>query len=251
MDRKNLHRIKGLKNHLFLTGTILWSVFSHGQSLEILDDQSNVINGDTIFVEIDVNDISVDVYAGLANVGNSAIDVNVTRYEVNVLPSTSSYFCWGSCTGVTASGDQPVVTPSGSVNFSVGETVPCNANGFTLHYDPNFQLGTSLFRIKFFDIANQMDSSDVYISITSVDQLGVDEVSNKLLQIYPNPAENSFWVSAVKGVDYQLYSSMGNLVKEGKAEPMHQINVSQLPSGTYFVQINIEGEEIREMIVIQ
>ncbi|GEM_PF-3824404 len=217
---------------LFLVLGILLSIgCAEAQSLLIQDDQENSINGDTIFVEMDINDLSVEVYAGLKNTGANAIDVNVTRFEENVLSNTSSYFCWGVCTGVTTSGDFPVVTPSGSVNFQSGASVPSNDAGFTLHYDPNFQLGTSLFRIKFFDITNPDDSSHVYISITSKDYVSLSEIEGDDFVIYPNPAKGVLYFSEVRA--YALLNIKGELIRNGKG---NKLLLTEIRPGVYFLQ---------------
>lgn len=163
---------------------------AQAQSLVIVDSMGNVLTNDTIFITVSVNDYDIQVPAGVENTSGNAIDVNLTRIEEDVMPNTSSFFCWGTCTGVIVSGQITALTPSGSVNVNAGEVVPGNGDGFLFHYDPNFQAGTSLFKFDFFDVNDTTDYASVYISITSAeDAVSIEERNNELLSVYPNPTE--------------------------------------------------------------
>lgn len=198
------------------------------QSLQLFDASGTLSTGDTISLDISVEDFDITVPIGITNVSGSAHAVNVTRYEVDVLPNTSSYFCWGSCTGVTPSGTAPVVTPAGSVNMAAGATMSANGNGFLFHYDPNFQVGTSLFRIKFFDVNNPADSADMYISIRSMDYTGIPTADLANLA-YPNPVQGALYVPNEGAV---LCDLKGERLRE-----LHQglNDLSDLPAGSYLL----------------
>lgn len=71
-----------------------------------------------------------------------------------------------------------------------------------------------------------------------------------LLEVYPNPARERLQVS-VKGLpvdEARLWSAAGQLVLEGKGE---ELDVSQVPSGTYWLEARSAGKVYRELIVVQ
>jgi len=76
---------------------------------------------------------------------------------------------------------------------------------------------------------------DSYISkIKSTNPLGINTITsgNRILIVYPNPANTFINVDCKKG--YQIYSSTGQLVKQSSQDTT-QINVSDLPTGLYIL----------------
>ena len=77
---------------------------------------------------------------------------------------------------------------------------------------------------------------DSYISkIQSTNPLGINTVTsgNRILTVYPNPANTFINVDCKKG--YQIYSSIGQLVKQS-SQATTQITISDLPTGVYFMK---------------
>ena len=214
---------------------------TQAQSLSIIDSMGNILTDDTIFVQISVNDYDIQVPAGVENTSGNALDVNVTRIEEDVLPNTSSFFCWGSCTGVITSGQTPVLTPSGSVAINGGEIVPGNGDGFLFHYDPNYQAGTSLFKMTFFDVNDTLDKASVYISITSVeDNVSIQEHETELLTVYPNPAQQFVNVQIPEGVRptlLRVINVYGQEVLRMKNTLQFTTLDLSFESGIYFVEL--------------
>lgn len=214
-----------------LLGTLFMAMYSLSQNIEVIDQNGNDINDDTIFVEISYDEFDVQVYAGVRNTNNSSVNINVTRTEVDALPFTSSYFCWGSCTGVTPAGDVPVVTPSGSVGFAANAELPANASGFTLYYDPNAQIGTSLYKVQFFDIANINDTANVFISITSKDFAGIADIELKEKYVYPNPCADYIQTDILG--EKQILNEQGQVIHNTN---YNVLQTDTLPSGKYFLK---------------
>lgn len=199
------------------------------QSFQLFDATGTIAAGDTIAVQISYEDYDISVPIGITNTSGSAHAVNVTRYEVDVLANTSSYFCWGSCTGVTPAGTAPIVTPSGSVNMGAGASIPANGNGFLLHYDPNFQLGTSLFRIKFFDVNNPSDSASMYISIQSMDYAGLEDLQAEMI-FYPNPVGETLILKTDRAELCDLSGKTVLQLAQGNND------LSKIPAGHYLLR---------------
>lgn len=80
-----------------------------------------------------------------------------------------------------------------------------------------------------------------YISSVSVSEQ--ENLSNSSLEIYPNPAENSFFINInnnplVDKMNYSINDINGKLVKSGLLHNNAPIDVSYLPNGFYLVVIN-------------
>ena len=77
---------------------------------------------------------------------------------------------------------------------------------------------------------------DSYISkIQSTNPLGINTITsgNRILIVYPNPANTFINVDCKKG--YQIYSSTGQLVKQSR-HATTQITISDLPTGLYILK---------------
>ena len=231
---------------------------AHGQSFFLFDESGTLSAGDTISIDISYEDYDISVPIGITNTSGYTHAVNVTRYEVDVLANTSSYFCWGSCTGVTPAGAAPVVTPSGSVNIGAGVTLPANDNGFVFHYDPNFQIGTSLFKINFFDVSNPADSAFMYISIRSMDIAGIKELREDL-QGYPNPASTELLVHVDHGYEgsageISLLDLNGSVLESQQyleGDAIYVFDVSRLDKGVYLIRYSSSKGEVSTLKIIR
>ena len=202
------------------------------QSFEIQNELGDSINNDTLKFTFSITETNIEIHLGLKNESGNNIESNVTRYEENVLGYTSNYFCWGSCTGVTASGSQPVVTPNGFVNINSGTTIP-SSNGFTLYYDPNYLAGTSLFKIKFFDRNNTIDSSIVYIQITTINDLHIQDkiFENTSVKISNNQISVNTDLSNFSSILYDING------KELFITDKKVIKLNQTKNGIYFLKV--------------
>lgn len=86
-----------------------------------------------------------------------------------------------------------------------------------------------------------------WISTVSVDEDEVDKVL-----IYPNPASNSFYIdSEIEPLAIKIFSTTGLLILQSE-EANSPIDISDIPSGLYLIEIKFEGENsVIKRIVIQ
>ncbi len=95
-----------------------------------------------------------------------------------------------------------------------------------------------------------------FLSKYSLVQLGVNNINNEIVELYPNPANNVVSI-ILPDANYsiKLLSSDGRIVKQMKAEDSKtEINVSSLTAGIYFVIANnlINGKQIvRKLNVVR
>lgn len=68
--------------------------------------------------------------------------------------------------------------------------------------------------------------------------LGLHNIDNESLEIYPNPARQLLNIDHATGSHISMYNSMGVLVSQiENAKTLHQMDVSNLPHGTYIVKV--------------
>lgn len=69
--------------------------------------------------------------------------------------------------------------------------------------------------------------------------LSVIDENRENVVIYPNPVVDYLFINGFSGsINYQIYSQLGQIVAEGNLENSNKINLSNLTSGIYFVQLS-------------
>ncbi|PCI93796.1 MAG: hypothetical protein COB15_15630 [Flavobacteriales bacterium] len=106
-----------------------------------------------------------------------------------------------------------------------------------------------------FNCANGTGTSGDKIYSTSLNvvedvSVGIDDYASLLeIKLYPNPVENYFQISSdkkIKGIE--LYNMKGQKIRAERGSN-GIVDVEQLPSGIYFVQIEIEGKIITKKMI--
>ena len=89
------------------------------------------------------------------------------------------------------------------------------------------------------------NGTDIQIPISEIRKVTFNEVlataENKAenIGIFPNPADNSFTVSGINEVrQLKIYSIDGRLVKQETVGCGQSIDITKLPQGLYYVNIN-------------
>lgn len=84
------------------------------------------------------------------------------------------------------------------------------------------------------------------------------ERKEKQFRVYPNPVSSILHLELTKpgetdGVSLEVYSLMGNLLLsiQAPAQPLHELNLSNLPKGVYLIRVVLEGESNFEKVVKQ
>lgn len=89
------------------------------------------------------------------------------------------------------------------------------------------------------------NGTDIQIPISEIRKVTFNEVlataenEAKNIGIFPNPADNSFTISGINGFQQMnIYSFDGRLVKQETVGCGQSIDISELPQGLYYVNIN-------------
>ncbi|MFP9098483.1 T9SS type A sorting domain-containing protein [Flavobacterium sp. RHBU_24] len=86
-----------------------------------------------------------------------------------------------------------------------------------------------------------------YPFITKLSQTtaGINNVSGNAVVLYPNPVVNAFSIAGITGeVSGKIINTIGQAVLDFKAFPNEKVDISALPTGNYFVQVN-NGKSIK------
>lgn len=87
-------------------------------------------------------------------------------------------------------------------------------------------------------------------SYTIDSQLGIDELS-EVVRVYPNPASSNLTIELEGVYTYAIYNLSGALVQQGQGNDIETVDVSELTSGAYVLQIVSNNETIQLYLVKQ
>lgn len=79
--------------------------------------------------------------------------------------------------------------------------------------------------------------------ITIDSQLSIDAENVNLLSVYPNPTEDQLTLQMEGQFSYQLVAVSGDIILSGSSVNQEMIDVSNLASGVYFVQVMTQGQK--------
>ena len=209
----------------------------NAQSIKILNGNTPLNNGDTVFVSLDGIDGEISTYLGYQNLTDDDLSFRV-RKEILLIneETTDIVFCLGECyTGNLSS----VLT------LLADETVASNdANAFHATYagesDP------AVVKFTFFLTDNENDQVSFYIAYgQGVSVKTVDFV--QVLRAYPNPAVRTV------NIDYAAPASNAYLViKKLTGKEVYraavsntgkkQVDISQFNAGVYLYGVEANGK---------
>lgn len=217
---------------------VLPCIFSSAQSLQIMDMNSNVINGQTIDIWYDVTSqaVSQDFDVKMVNTGPKKIMAK--RYVVSAVNGTDNLFCWVACY---------------SANTNVSPTaLVMNQNDthlFVSHYFNYGIPGITTVNYTLYDSANTADSAMLtvrwHITPTGISTLGLPSFH---VRAFPNPANGQ-----VKITVPELHMDAFLLVNDISGKEIKRIPVpshavetyletDELRNGIYFLRISSSGE---------
>ena len=93
-------------------------------------------------------------------------------------------------------------------------------------------------------------------SLSNCEVLGVNDFYQNQIKVYPNPAANFIYVKSslnLQNIDFEIYDINGRIVRSGKELFNQQlsINISDISSGIYILNINNNEFEANYKIIIE
>ena len=179
------------------------------------------------------------------------VDMGTSFYQGNQIVTNSSE------TKLTGTGNH-FMTHNGAGSFSGGTKV------FTFEWNSGTaEDGTTIYAVGNFANGNGMATGDVIVEASLMlnkNSIGLEENAIDNLTVYPNPAKDvlnvDYSLALSSEVEIQLYDLSGRMVSnlfsghEGVVN-QHTFDVSEIPSGTYILMINADGQIKHEKLIIQ
>jgi hypothetical protein len=83
--------------------------------------------------------------------------------------------------------------------------------------------------------------------------VSIEPLQNMIIRMYPNPASDdvTFDIDGTTRVDYAIYTSTGQHTLSGTLSGKSMVDVSELGSGLYFVELTTEGNSRIMKLLIQ
>ena len=83
-------------------------------------------------------------------------------------------------------------------------------------------------------------------------ELGIDGTSLETVALYPNPTDNRFTISNAQNANVVVYDILGKAIfTQNGISNNQEIIISNLMSGTYFVNIEMEGQSLVKKLVVR
>lgn len=224
---------------LDLTVTDVWGTPQNGQVITYYGESSDF-------------EQEVDLHTTLN--GSSALTVNVRRYELNTVPGSQNYFCWGVCYLPQNSGLLPTWVSQDEVNLSPGTTF----EGFHAFYKPLGNASVAGFRYVWYNMDDTNDSTWVDIYFDSAVGISEKEVVTGF-EAYPVPAVGQNVVleyafgNAGSNRAMVLRDPLGNTVLT-RSLPAVQgrtvIGAGLVRPGVYFATLEQDGKALKTRRII-
>jgi len=96
---------------------------------------------------------------------------------------------------------------------------------------------------------NDFEFDNIYVSTTRI--LGLNNFESNDVNMYPNPANNSFKIRATNTIDrITIYNTLGQKIQELSPNKINEnIDVSSLKNGLYFIQVESEGKSVTSKLI--
>lgn len=114
------------------------------------------------------------------------------------------------------------------------------------------ELGNNVFTVTVSDGTNTKEAE---VSVFVVNCENVEEQTLEGVTVYPNPAKDMIYINVEQDYDVlqcKLYNIQGQLVRSYQAEAENgSVNVENISSGIYYLDIDIDGKHIVKKIVVE
>jgi len=121
-----------------------------------------------------------------------------------------------------------------STDLTAGNVATVNGASVTVDLSSGIMINTATVSTP--DVTADNGIVHVIDAVLVPNAVGVNEVENIDVQLFPNPAIDLISISNASNSNYSIMDVKGSVVLEGSLN-INSINVSSLPKGAYFIQI--------------
>jgi len=145
--------------------------------------------------------------------------------------------------------DDLEITVSNNTNENIVQAT-INSNILTLSFVQD-QHGSTEITVMASDESESVSTS---FNVTVNNTTGIDDIENISIKVYPNPVQDILSIDFDFGIErIVIYNSIGNIKKIVSTKNLNncKVNVSDLPTGTYFISIEGKGNKTTKTIIKQ
>ena len=183
-------------------------------------------------------------------------------YSVNKAGWAAHVVCLGMPVEVTAGAEYDTIyvghtntlfasATGGSYNYTYSWSPADNLNDATAQ-NPVFtatEAGEFTYTVT---VSDGTETATASVSFVVVEETGVDEILSDLVSVYPNPASSVINIKGLEGfgnLEVAIVSLQGQVVRT--VNNALEIDVKDIASGIYFLNINCDGKQIIKRIVVE
>lgn len=187
----------------------------------------------------------------------------VSATAIVCAPSSFTATATPTCSGTTSAINLTWTTSANATSYDIyrnGNLYASDITGTSFLNTYLINAGTTYtYYVKAKNSAGTLNNSNGTLSVTATNCSGAkisegNDVKETLtLSFYPNPTDGILNLeinkTEVQNMHYMIMDMNGRLIKEASLDNERTINLSQLPSATYFIRVVVDGQEFVKQIV--
>lgn len=221
---------------------------SSQSAFDILDENDNVITGQTVTVYGKTTDSQVTFPFKIRNNTGNPLSTIMQKEYVDIVEGSATMFCIpsGACL-------LPMTFTSDPFNMGPNEI----SDICYVYFLPEGNPGTSLIKHKVFVSGDPTNSAEFFVEFVITVPTGADITkAEKDFNIFPNPAKDFFYVNTPQTANktvLEIYNVIGKTVENititNSSEKL-MIDCSKWESGVYFARLIIDDKVLNTVRLI-
>lgn len=187
----------------------------------------------------------------------------VSATAVVCAPGSFTATATATCSGTTSAINLTWTASANAISYDIyrnGNLYASDVTGTSFLNTYLITAGTTYtYYVKAKNAAGTLNNSNGTLSATATNCSGakISEENNVketiTISFYPNPTDGilnlEINISEIQNIHYMIIDMNGRMIKEANLDTQRSINLSQLPSATYFVRVVVNGQEFVKQIV--
>ena len=174
-------------------------------------------------------------HASFTIVPDSSTLGNYLAYNYSTGTNLTYIWSWGDGTSSTGTTPNHTYASAGYYSIQLKVTNGGCADSVSVNYFVSKMKGTAAMH---------------RISVVAKNTTGIQNISNEAISVFPNPTHDMLNIkfNNQENLLVKIYSINGQKVKEATTIA-NQVNISELPNGMYFVELNVNGKTVHQKFI--